>query len=180
MQTIYLYLHFLPWRVEKLCASLVITSLLLWMPLKEKPKISHVQVLCSGSERLRKHGEKCDRGCIAPLPMYVSLHALYGKGSTNNGTELEHGLNSSWLNVHGFASVCYFCCWTLLNLFDLEVTDRLPSWEQNSSAWCDLYKNLSNNGWEKERNLLRYIYVSVSKYQVYKITGLLYQYDMSL
>lgn len=146
-----------------------------------KPKISHL-----GCEQRKWMGKKIggetwqlEAAWLQCLCLCPCMHT-FRKGSTSNGTEPEPGLNGSWISAHGFASVCYFCCWTPLNLFDLEVTHHLPSWEQNSSARCDLDNNLSYNGREKGRHLLKYIYVSMSKDQVYKITGLLYQYDRSL
>lgn len=119
----------------------------------------------------------CDSMSTVRMSLSIS-HRASRKGSTSNRTEPEHKLNGSWINAHGFASACYFCCWTPLNLFNLEVTDHPPRWEQNSSMWRDLCKNLSYNGQERKRNLVRYIYVPVSKDQVYRITEL-HQY-MSL
>lgn len=108
-----------------------------------KPKTSHL-----GSEQWKWKTKKRGRnvtsgGCVAPLPMPCPGRHISRKASASNRTEAEHGLNGSWINVLGFASVHYFCCWTPLNLFDLKVTDHLPSWEENSSTCCDLYKNLS-------------------------------------
>lgn len=54
--TIYLWLHWLPWRVKELCGSLVIASLLLWVPLRKSLRFN-IWDLSSGTERLRKGEE---------------------------------------------------------------------------------------------------------------------------
>lgn len=106
--------------------------------------------LGSEQQKWKKKGRNVTSGgCVLQCPCPVLAGTYPERAVQATGLSLSMGSMAAWrnsssrINVLGFASVHYFCCWTPLNLFDLEVTDHLPSWEESSSTCCDLYKNLS-------------------------------------